>query len=73
MYRQGTEADWTFLDLFKLHFQGFSRTKISCHASDQAVLRLVPSAESQVESIHIATASHDHHWDRFALPYLLEC
>jgi len=21
MYRQGTEADWTFLDLFKLHSQ----------------------------------------------------
>ena len=23
MYRQGTEADWTFLDLFKLHSQDY--------------------------------------------------
>jgi len=73
MYHQGTEADWTFLDMFKLHFQGFSRTTISCRALDQAVVRPVLSAESRVESIQIATASHDHHWDRFALPYLLEC
>ncbi len=71
MYYQGTEADWTFLDLFKLHFQGFSRTTISCHALDQAILRLVLSAESRVESIQKATASHDHHWDRFALVYCL--
>ena len=73
MYHQGTEADWTFLDLFKLHYQGFSRTIISCHALDQAIVRLSLSAESWVESIQIAAASRDHHWDRFALIYLLEC
>ena len=41
MYHQGTEADWTFLDLFKLHFQGFSRTTISSHALDQAIARFL--------------------------------
>jgi len=48
VYRQGTEADWTFLDLLKLHTQGYPRTM--WHNLDQDVARLDLVAESYVES-----------------------
>ena len=51
MYRQGTEADWTFLDLFKLHSPGLSRTVLCCHALDQDVMRFDLHTESLAESL----------------------
>jgi hypothetical protein len=55
MYRQGTEADWTFLDLFKLHSPGLSRTVLCCHASDQDVMRYYLYAESLADTYCLTT------------------
>lgn len=46
MYRMGTEADWTFLEIFKLHIRGLSRMKMKHYAFDPACMRIVPVAES---------------------------
>lgn len=49
-YQLGTEADWTFLELFKLHFRGLSRMTMNCHALDQAFMICVSVAESHGKS-----------------------
>lgn len=49
-YQLGTEADWTFLELFKLHSRGLSRTTMNCHALDQAIMRCFFVAESHGKS-----------------------
>ena len=51
MYRQGTEADWTFLDLVQAAFPGLSRTMICCRSLDQDVVRFDLYAESYAESL----------------------
>lgn len=45
-YQLGTEADWTFFELFKLHFRGLSRITMNCHVLGQAFMRCVSVAES---------------------------
>lgn len=57
-YQRGTEADWDFLDSFKLHFPGFSRTVASCHALDQDVRMLLPCREL-CRKMNALQLSHD--------------
>ena len=73
MYRQGTEADWTFLDLFKLHSPGLSRTVLCCHALDQDVMRFDLHAESLCRESCRCILPHDFYWDRFAFILFVEC
>jgi len=54
MYRQGTEADRVFLDLFKLHTQGYSRTMIICHTLDQDVVESHPREHCRYMLLHTA-------------------
>lgn len=50
MYRQGTEADWIFLDLFKLHSQDYPGPCCDASLWTRIYLGLDLDAESHAES-----------------------